>query len=215
MGGESDPSGHHRALGAQARGCHHEGANQCARTPRAGVPGRLLCSPSAPLASAPPAQTPAAKGPGNSKAKGKTKGKGKKESTAVKVTDSKSAAPSAPTSIVVRNSGQTLVRFEFRAKPEGLAPFPSWLVISPSAGEIPPGQSTTLQLHMGIFAHGQAHNSDGHKLPPTGPSGTADGTGDDAYDTEVIEDFLILHVEHGRDYYIPLTATLSFDSFSA
>ena len=50
--------------------------------------------------------------------------------------------------VEVSNVGQTVAHFSFRKRPPLDSPFPDWLTVTPSEGEIKPGQCATLTVHV-------------------------------------------------------------------
>ncbi|KDQ18332.1 hypothetical protein BOTBODRAFT_63341 [Botryobasidium botryosum FD-172 SS1] len=88
--------------------------------------------------------------------------------------------------IDVRNTGKDYCAFRFLPKAIGELSHPSWLSIDPSSGIILPGETQTIKF--ALFIDDKAARD----------LNASDGS---------LSEILILHLEHGKDHFIPLTGT--------
>ncbi|CAD6197851.1 unnamed protein product [Caenorhabditis auriculariae] len=95
--------------------------------------------------------------------------------------------------ITVNNIGKSQVRFNFEITPLGKANqsiSAEWLQVTPPHYVIPKGQSTQISLTVSI------DSKEARKLHEKAKSSQ-------------LQDILVLHLEHGRDHFIPVTAKYS------
>ncbi|CAB3408532.1 unnamed protein product [Caenorhabditis bovis] len=96
--------------------------------------------------------------------------------------------------ITVTNVGKSQVRFNFKITPAGKGICANWLQVTPPHYAIPTGQSTQISITVSI------NTKTLRELVGKNP---------------VLQDILVLHLEHGRDYFIPVLAKYNAKVFGS
>ncbi|CAI5438281.1 unnamed protein product [Caenorhabditis angaria] len=87
--------------------------------------------------------------------------------------------------ITVQNTGKSTVRFQFRITPAGQTICANWLQVTPTHYDIPEGNSMQISITVSINT-----------------KTVRDFNGNNP----VLQDILVLHLQNGRDYFIPVVA---------
>ena len=86
--------------------------------------------------------------------------------------------------LVIENTGQVVVQFQFIPKLQEERFCKPWLKIEPEFGIIPPGESISIQLCVTVTAESSADLTNGR---------------------DTLEDILIFRLENGRDYFVTVS----------
>ena len=93
----------------------------------------------------------------------------------------------------LENVGQQMVAFRFLPKPEQTAVSKRWLSVTPAMGMISPSEAVVIELKTSVDAE------------------TAAALG--AAEEGALDDILILHIENGADFFLPVTVSWEGSAF--
>lgn len=118
--------------------------------------------------------------------------------------------------LTLKNTGSVAATWRFVPKPEDKVYSKTWLQVSPAYGMLSPGATATVTLTVTVDDAVARDISLGRELAMSsfavGGPPSASGPGGVSVSPEtaggLLEDILILRVERGRDFYVPVTAAV-------
>ncbi len=129
-------------------------------------------------------------------------------SVGMHISDVVYGVPSART-LTLRNDGLVAATWRFVPKPEEKVLGKTWLSVSPAYGLLPPGASLTIDLVVTVDDAVARDISLGRELAMSSfVVGGPQAPPDPMLPAGLLEDILILRVERGRDFYIPVSAAV-------